>query len=98
MLDRFDLVVNSTSAGLKDAEFPFDKRRLENIFYNAKYAFDCIYGKETPFLKLAKKEGLKVKDGEDMLLYQGVLAFKLFTGQEAGSSTIEAMRQGLKQI
>ncbi len=96
MLDSFDLVVNSTSAGLKDEEYPFEKRRLENIFLNATYAFDCIYGKNTPFLKLAKKEGLKVKDGEDMLLYQGVLAFQLFTEQEATQSTIDAMRAGLK--
>jgi len=96
MLDSFDLIVNSTSAGLKDEEYPLEKRRLENIFFNARFAFDCIYGKETPFLKLARKEGIKVKDGEDMLLYQGVLAFKLFTGQEAGISTIEAMRAGLK--
>jgi len=96
MLDSFDLIVNSTSAGLKDEEFPFEKRRLENIFLNATFAFDCIYGKETPFLGLAKKEGLRVKDGEDMLLYQGVLALRLFTGIEPTDSTVAAMRAGLK--
>lgn len=95
-LDSFDLVVNSTSAGLKDNEYPIDKRKLENIFLNATYAFDCIYGKETPFLAMAKKEKLKVKDGEDMLLYQGIFAFVLFTGQEPTDSTIDAMRAGLK--
>ncbi len=31
-----------------------------------------------------------------MLLYQGVLAFQLFTEQEATQSTIDAMRAGLK--
>ncbi len=91
-------ILNSTSAGLKDEEYPFEKRRLENIFLNATFAFDCVYGKKTPFLELAKKEGLKVKDGEDMLLYQGVIAIQLFTEQEATESTVEAMRAGLKGL
>lgn len=95
-LDHFDLVVNSTSAGLKDDNYPITKTKLENIFLNTKYAFDCIYGKETPFLALAKKEGLKTKDGEDMLLYQGVLAFEYFTNTKADDALIETMRQGLK--
>ena len=96
ILDSFDLVVNSTSAGLKDEEYPFEKKRLETVFLNARYAFDCVYGKQTPFLALAKKENLKLKDGEDMLLYQGVLALQLFTGKEATQSTVDAMRAGLK--
>jgi len=96
MLDSFDLVVNSTSAGLDNDDYPIDKKRLENIFLNARCAFDCIYGKETPFLAMAKKEKLQVKDGEDMLLYQGVIAIQLFTKKEATQSTIDAMRAGLK--
>ena len=98
ILDNFDLVVNSTSAGLKNKEYPFDKIRLENIFLNSRYAFDCIYGKQTPFLELAKKERLVSKDGEDMLLYQGVLALQLFTNKEATESTVDAMRAGLKEV
>ena len=43
-----------------------------------KFAFEVIYNKETPFLKLAKKNTLTCKDGADMLLYQGVIAFNLF--------------------
>ena len=31
-----------------------------------------------------------------MLLYQGVLAFELFTGVKADDSLVEAMRKGLK--
>lgn len=96
ILDSFDLVVNSTSAGLQDNEYPIDKRKLENIFLNTNYAFDCIYGKVTPFLAMAKKERLKIKDGEDMLLYQGVLAFEYFTDQSCTQETIDAMRAGLK--
>ena len=95
-LNNYDLVINSTSAGLKDEKYPIEKEVLETILNNSTYAFDCIYGKLTPFLQLAKKIGLKYKDGEDMLLYQGVLAFELFTGAKADDSLVEAMRKGLK--
>ena len=47
-------------------------------------------------LKIAKKFNKPLKDGEDMLLYQGVLAFELFTGIKADNKLIVAMRQGLK--
>ena len=92
----FDLIVNSTSAGLKDDYLPCDKELLEKVFKTAKYAFDCVYGKVTPFLALAKQNGLEIKDGEDMLLYQGVLAFEYFTKQKVKKEVVEAMRNGLK--
>lgn len=93
----YDLVVNSTSAGLKDEYLPCDKKLLEEVFKTAKYAFDCVYGKVTPFLALAKDNGLEIKDGEDMLLYQGVLAFEYFTKQKVSDEVAEAMRKGLKE-
>ncbi|WP_428023033.1 shikimate dehydrogenase [Arcobacter sp.] len=96
-MNHYDLIVNSTSAGLKDDEYPIKKTTLESIFLNAKFAFDCVYGKETPFLKLAREEGLIAKDGEDMLLYQGVLAFELFTDTILDTKTIEIMREALKK-
>ncbi|WP_320034147.1 shikimate dehydrogenase [Halarcobacter sp.] len=93
---EYDLIVNSTSAGLKDEYLPCDKELLENVFKTAKYAFDCVYGKITPFLALAKENNLEIKDGEDMLLYQGVLAFEYFTNTKADENLVEAMRKGLK--
>lgn len=94
--EKYDLVVNSTSAGLKDEELPAPKNLLEDILKNASFAFDCIYGKKTPFLDLAEKLNCKIKDGEDMLLFQGVLAFELFTNTKANNNLVEAMRKGLK--
>lgn len=93
---KYDLIVNSTSAGLKDEYLPCDKKILEAVFKDASFAFDCVYGKITPFLALAKENGLKIKDGEDMLLFQGVLAFEYFTGAKADENLVEAMRKGLK--
>ena len=94
--EKFDLVVNSTSAGLKDEELPAPKELLENVLKSSSFAFDCIYGRITPFLVLAKSFHNEIKDGEDMLLYQGVLAFEYFTNTKADNKLIEAMRKGLK--
>jgi shikimate dehydrogenase len=77
----YDLIVNTTSAGLNDNSLPAPKEILEKLFKNAKYAIDVIYGKETPFLKMAKEFNLKTKNGLDMLVYQGVLAMELFLGK-----------------
>jgi shikimate dehydrogenase len=78
----YDLIINTTSAGLNDDNLPAPKDILEKLFSNAKYAVEVIYGKETPFLSLAKEYNLKTKTGLDMLVYQGVLAMELFLGRE----------------
>jgi len=93
---NYDLVVNSTSAGLKDDNYPAPLELLKPALKNAKFAFDCIYGKITPFLKIANEYNLITKDGEDMLLYQGVIAFELFTNTNATPELINTMRNGLK--
>jgi len=95
--EDYDLVVNSTSAGLKDDNYPTPIEMLEDILNVSNYAMDCIYGKITPFLQKADENNLTYKDGEDMLLYQGVLAFELFTGIEADKNLVEAMRKGLNE-
>ena len=93
---KYDLIVNSTSAGLKDEFYPAPLELLKPLIQNTNYIFDCIYGKLTPFLQIAKEYEKPYKDGEDMLLYQGVLAFELFTDTKASKELIEAMRNGLK--
>lgn len=79
---RFDLIINSTSAGLRDKNLPCDEVLLKTLLSRAKFAFEVIYGHETPFFKLAKSILPQecVKDGRDMLLWQGVFAFELFWG------------------
>jgi len=74
----YDLIINTTSAGLSDNSLPIDEKILNTLMQKAKFAFEVIYNKPTPFLNLAKQNGLTCKDGADMLLYQGVLAFNLF--------------------
>jgi len=81
-VDSYDLVVNTTSAGLKDEELPAPKEIIESLLNNTKFVADAIYGKLTPFLKLAKTKNITFKDGADMLLGQGVLANELFVNKE----------------
>lgn len=66
--DKYDLVVNATSAGLCDSNYPMSQDKLRRVLTDSKYVFDCIYGTMTPFLSMAKQLGIKYKDGEDMLL------------------------------
>ncbi len=75
----FDLVVNMTSAGLEDESLPCPKEILEKVIPTSMACVDVIYGKETAFLKFAKSHNKPTKDGSDMLLYQGIIAFEYFT-------------------
>ena len=77
--DTYDLVINMTSAGLEDESLPAPQEILDAVIPPAQACIDVIYGKETPFLKLAKQYGKPTKDGSDMLLYQGIIAFEHFT-------------------
>lgn len=78
VVSEYDLIINTTSAGLSDNELPIPKTLLDNLLTKTKGAVDVIYGKETPFLREVKASALPYKDGSDMLLAQGVLASHLF--------------------
>ena len=92
-LEKYDLVVNTTSAGLKDEELPAPKDLIENILNNTSFVADAIYGKLTPFLKLAKNKHITFKDGADMLLGQGVLANELFVNNALKKDDIKVQMQ-----
>ena len=85
----YDLVINMTSAGLEDDSLPAPKEILDSVIPQAKACVDVIYGKETPFLKLAKSYNKPTKDGSDMLLYQGIIAFEYFTDHQFNFDEIE---------
>ncbi len=93
-LDSYELIINTTSAGLSDNSLPLNKIILTELMKKSKYAFDVIYNKETPFLKLALSNNLTCKDGADMLLYQGVLAFNLFFDNTLNDKQITKYMKG----
>jgi len=92
-LEEYDLVVNTTSAGLKDDNLPAPSEMIENILNHTRYAADAIYGKVTPFLQCAQNKGLTSKDGAAMLLGQGILANELMTRNELSKEDIHRFMQ-----
>ena len=75
--EQFDLVINATSAGLKD-EMPDIPK---TIFAPGALAYDMMYGKETPFMKFAREQGAAiVADGLGMLVEQAAESFFIWRG------------------
>jgi shikimate dehydrogenase len=77
-ISNYDIIINTTSAGLEKDELPLDKDILKSLFNNTKFVYDVIYNKQTPFITLAKENNIYTQDGKDMLIYQGVFANMLF--------------------
>ncbi len=95
-IDSYDLVLNTTSAGLEEDSLPAPQAMLETIFDHTRYVADAIYGKLTPFLALAQTKKLPFIDGTDMLIAQGVLANELFGIHTLSKEQIlTSMRQSL---
>jgi len=91
---NYDLIINMTSAGLEDNSLPCPIEILKKVVPFSIACIDVIYGKETPFLKFAKAHQKPTKDGSDMLLYQGIIAFEHFTNHQFSFKMIEPkMRQ-----
>ncbi len=71
-----DIIINATPLGMKpDDPSPVDPA----LITSDKVVCDLVY-KKTQLLKDAEKKGAKIIDGSGMLLWQGVLAFELWTG------------------
>ena len=64
---------------MQSSALPLDSRLLSQILARADYAFDLVYGTDTPFLSLAKSLGLHTQDGTQMLINQAALSNELFT-------------------
>lgn len=90
----YDLIVNTTSAGLMSDDLPISEELLHKLLENADMAYDCIY-KKTAFLKIADKVGIKNKDGLDMLIWQAFFAFERFNGKEFDVSLIDSMKKAV---
>ena len=90
-LSQTDLVVNATPVGLK----PDDLTLLIDvtILPTSAIVIDMIFNPPlTPLLHRASVHGCLIMNGLSMLLYQGALAFELWTGQPA---PIQVMQRAL---
>jgi shikimate dehydrogenase len=90
-LSNADLVVNATPIGLKmdDSKLLIDVNALPITAL----VMDMVFNPPlTPLLLAARAHGCHVLNGLSMLLYQGALAFELWTGRPA---PIEVMQKAL---
>jgi shikimate dehydrogenase len=87
-----DVLVNATSIGL----YP-DVTAKPNLDYNTITASMIVCDvipnpPQTPFLKEAEARGARTLDGLGMLVYQGAIGFKMWTGLDA---PVQVMHQAL---
>ena len=88
-----DIFINATSIGL------FlnvnDKPEVDYQSINSNMLVcDVIINPMTPFLAEAKKRGAKILDGLGMLVYQGSIGFKIWTGIDA---PVDVMHKALSK-
>ena len=85
-----DILANGTNLGMKPHE---DRMVVEDasVFRPGLIVTDAVYNPlETKMLKLAKEAGCLTFGGKGMLLWQGVAAFKLFTGCDMPVEEVKA--------
>ena len=96
LISQADLVVNTTPVGMYPnvEQSPVDDAAMQLLKEGA-IAYDLIYTPNpTQFLRQAKQQGAITIDGLEMLVQQGVAAFKIWIGQ---TPPVDIMRQSLQQ-
>lgn len=88
----FDIVINATAASLAHAAPPLPA----GCFAADGVAYDMMYGEDTPFMQLARAQGVRqVHDGLGMLVEQAAEAFLLWHGvRPATAEVLAAWRSG----
>ncbi len=94
-IEKSDLLVNASPIGMKETDLCLVDGKF---IHKDLLVYDLIYNPaETKLLKLAKEKGARVSNGLGMLLYQGMLAFGIWTGQIAPKEVMQkALWEGLK--
>lgn len=81
-LEAYDIIINATSVGMapdsKASPIP------ATTFRRSQIVFDTIYRpRMTTLLRESEHQGATIIDGLEMLLWQGVAQFRLYTGLDA---------------
>ena len=87
---EFDLVINATSTGLDDATLPISS----SVFRKEALAYELVYGRDTPFLALARECGAATADGTGMLVEQAADSFFLWRGVRPETASVIAVLRG----
>ena len=88
----FDIIVNATSAGLGGEMPPLPA----GIFAPGALAYEMVYGRDTPFLALARAAGVEARDGAGMLVEQAAESFFLWRGVRPDTrQVLDALQRGV---
>lgn len=86
-----DALVNATPAGMAGiggCSFPSE------LIPGRRWAFDAVYTpRDTPFMLAARAMGLATIGGYELFLFQGIDAFRHFTGQDIDEGALRAALQ-----
>lgn len=87
--DPVDIIINATSASL-DGQMP----NIASGCANGAICYDLMYGKQTPFMDWAQKNGASmIADGLGMLVEQAASSFEFWTGKQPDTlSVIQNLR------
>jgi shikimate dehydrogenase len=86
-----DLVVNATAVGMAGGPAPEALPLPLGWLPRSALVYDLVYRPmETPLLAAARQAGLATLGGLAMLIYQGAVAFELWTGQKAPLAQMRA--------
>jgi shikimate dehydrogenase len=91
-LQNCEIFVDATPLGMK----PGDPMSIQPDWLSpSTFVYDLVYDpSETPLLRAARERGCRTQNGLEMLLYQGCIAFEIWTGL---SAPVEAMRAALQK-
>jgi shikimate dehydrogenase len=90
-----NVVVNATSIGLYPKVKEKPKIDYDSLSSSVVVCDVIPNPPDTPFLQEAKKRGAKTLDGLGMLVYQGAIGFKLWTGKNA---PVAEMKRALEAV
>jgi shikimate dehydrogenase len=84
------IIINATSLGMHGDVSPLSAEQIAR-FASDTVVYDMIYNpSQTYLLRQAQAMGLRIANGLSMLLYQGALAFKLWTKLDAPLAVMRA--------
>lgn len=91
VIKRCDLLVNTSPVGMKEGDSSILDKKL---LHKGLSVYDVVYNRKTQLVKDAEELGLPATGGLNMLLYQGMLAFEIWTGKPAPE---DVMRKALME-
>lgn len=83
----YHIYINATP--LSNSYFPLKKFPKQSVFFDLNYSIS-----KTPFLKMVQRLGAtRITDGKEMLFYQAVASFMIWTGEKINFKEMEKLQE-----